>query len=78
MPLSNKQVSKLIGMVTDASPDTLDCDGCFAHIAEFAEAELTNREIPEALKAVQVHLSQCGCCKDEYNVLLDSLRELRS
>jgi hypothetical protein len=78
MPLSNKQVSTLIGMVTAASPDTLDCDGCFQRVAEFAEAELTNREIPAALKAVQVHLSQCGCCKDEYKVLLESLRELRS
>ena len=76
MPLSNDQIASLLGMVNASESDELDCDGCFARVAEFAEAELANREIPDALKAVQTHIRQCTCCKDEYNALLDGLREI--
>ena len=76
MPLSNDQIASLLGMVNASESDELDCDGCFARVAEFAEAELANREIPDALKAVQTHVQQCTCCKDEYNALLDGLREI--
>ena len=49
MPLSNDQIASLLGMVNASESDELDCDGCFARVAEFAEAELANREIPDAL-----------------------------
>lgn len=76
MPLSNEQVSTLISMVGSAAPDSVDCDGCFRRLAEFAEAEITNREIPDALNAIETHLAQCACCKDEYSALLEGLREI--
>ena len=76
MPLSNKQISSLLGMIASTEQDDLDCDSCFDHLAEFAENELANREVPEAMKAVEVHLRQCPCCKDEYKALLDGLSAL--
>ena len=76
MPLSTEQLSTLLGMITTSEPDSLDCDGCSEHLAEFAEAELTSREIPEAIRTVEIHLRQCACCKDEYNALLEGLRAL--
>jgi len=33
-------------------------------------------EVSEALKAVEVHLRQCMCCKDEYESLKDGLVEM--
>ena len=78
MTLSKEQISKLLGMITSATDDSIDCDGCFDHLAEFADAELSGREIPDALKAVEVHLSQCGCCQDEYEALLTGLQEIAS
>jgi predicted anti-sigma-YlaC factor YlaD len=63
-------------MIASSQPDSLDCDGCFAQIAEFAELELASKDIPEALQAVKTHLEQCICCKDEYAALLEALREL--
>lgn len=77
MSLSRKQIEKLLGMVSDTEPDALDCDGCYEQLAEFAEAQLTTRELPDALKAVETHLRQCGCCQDEYNTLLEGLRMLQ-
>ena len=76
MPISNDQIASLLGMINDAKPDDLDCDGCLEHLAEFAENELANREIPEALKAVQTHIEQCKCCRDEYAALLAGLKEI--
>lgn len=76
MPLSKKEVATLLGMVAGTETDTMDCDGCFQHMAEFAELELAGREIPDALKAIQRHLEQCPCCKDEFSALVVGLNAL--
>ena len=76
MPLSKEQVASLIGMVASGEPDELDCDGCFEQLAVFAETQLTSREIPEALLAIETHLQQCACCQDEFNALMEGLRAL--
>ena len=78
MPLSQEQIAKLLGLVASVEPDRLDCDGCFSQLAEFAELELTQREIPDALRAVEMHLEQCVCCQDEYSALLEGLRALQA
>ena len=76
MALSNDQIAKLLTLVGTAETDELDCGGCFDHMSQFAEAELLNREIPDALKAIEKHLDQCPCCQDEYNALLEGLRAI--
>ncbi|MEM6692227.1 MAG: hypothetical protein AAF664_22550 [Planctomycetota bacterium] len=73
MSLSRKQTQDLIDSVSSAKPDELDCDGCHELMAEFAELELSGKEIPEAMQAVRRHLDQCVCCNDEYNALLEAL-----
>ena len=64
-------------MISSAQADSLDCDGCYDQLAEFADAQLAGRELPDALKAVESHLHQCCCCKDEYKALLEGLREIQ-
>ena len=76
MTLSNDQIKNLMAMVGETEADHLDCDGCFEHLAEFAEQSLAGRELPEALKAVETHLQQCPCCKDEYQALMEGLRAI--
>ena len=49
------------------------CEGCFALVAELAEAERRGDAISEALKPVRVHFSQCPCCVYEYATLLEAL-----
>lgn len=78
MSLSKDQVSLLLGMVVSAEPDELDCDGCLGRVAEFAELHVACKEIPEAMKAVEIHLEQCMCCKDEFNALLKGLSVIAS
>ncbi len=76
MPISKEQISTLMSLITSSESDSLDCDGCFAQVSEFADIVLTNKEIPAALKSVENHLQQCMCCKDEFAALLDGLREM--
>lgn len=76
MSLSKEQTESLLAMIATSKEDSLDCDGCFEHLAEFVEHELASREIPEALALVARHLDQCACCNDEHNALLEALRSL--
>ncbi len=76
MPLSEEQIAKLLKLVAQTRDDGLDCDGCYEHLAEFAETTLAQREIPEALAAVETHLQQCPCCRSEFQTLLDGLQSL--
>ena len=76
MALTHEQIDKLLTLVGTTQDDPLDCDGCMAHIAEFADALLMNRSLSEALQAVEVHLESCLCCADEYQALLDGLQGL--
>lgn len=78
MPLSEEQVSALLGMVVSTKPDAMDCDGCFQHLAEFAEFELAGRAIPDALRTIETHMVQCPCCQDEFNALLAALRAIQN
>lgn len=68
------QISGLVKLIAIAVPDQLDCDGCFELSAEFADAELSGRDLPNALQAVQNHLNQCPCCAYEYQALLEAIR----
>lgn len=68
------QIRDLLTSIAEAAPDGMDCDGCFAVIAEFAEAELRGEGLPAALAPVRAHISQCRCCAYEYATLLEAVR----
>ena len=78
MSLSNEQISELVRLAATSGTDVLDCDGCFAHLAEFAELQLARKEVPDALKAVEAHLQQCQCCQAEFEALMEALRSLEN
>ena len=69
------QVQKLLTAVSRAVPDQLDCDGCFALVAELADAEKRGDDVSQALRAARNHFSQCPCCAYEYAALLEALQE---
>jgi hypothetical protein len=74
--LSPENIKKLIELVATTQDDSLDCDGCMEHIAEFAEAHLAGRSLSAALASVRTHLESCGCCQHEYEALLAALGAL--
>lgn len=76
--LSNEQIQTLVGLIATTQSDSISCDDCFGQVGEFAEKSLQGVELSEGMKAIQRHLSQCPCCKGEYEALMDALREIEA
>ena len=74
MTITYAQAVKMLTLVSEAVPDQLDCDGCFEMLSEFAERELRGDELSATLKLVEVHLTQCSCCRYEYETLIEAIR----
>ena len=76
MSLSTEQIQTLVGLIVTTEPDQISCDDCFGQIGEFAEKSLEGRDLPQGMQVIQRHLTQCPCCKGEYEALLDALKEI--
>ncbi len=73
---AQEKINKLMGLVTSVEMDELDCDECYGRVAEYAENLLLSRGYTEAMFAIQRHLEQCPCCRDEFDALMEGLRAL--
>jgi predicted anti-sigma-YlaC factor YlaD len=58
-----------------ALTDTLACDACHSHLAEYALALELAQPLSPALRAVEHHLAQCEACRADY-VALEALSRL--
>lgn len=74
--ISPEQSRWLIQAIASVRPDPLDCDDCYAHMAEFVETELSGQPVSEALRRVEHHLTQCPCCADEHAALVTAMKSL--
>lgn len=74
--LTSEQIQTLAGLISTTQPDHLSCDQCFGRIAEFAELALEGQPLSAGMQVIQRHLQQCPCCKDEYEALLEALKEI--
>lgn len=73
MNITSSQALDLLASICIAVPDALGCDGCFALIPAFADAQTSRDDLSLLLQAVQIHLSQCACCRYEYETLRESM-----
>ena len=78
MSLTDKQIEGLMHLIGLTRDQEINCNECLEKVAEFAECELSGKPIPDALKAVQHHLSLCTECCEEYESLRVALDHLRS
>lgn len=76
MPLSKDQIATLLTLVAGATEDEMSCDDCFAHVAQFVEAELQGATLCESMLKIKNHMQNCPCCKDEYNALMEAVTHL--
>ena len=74
MTLKENEIKALIDLLGKTRDREIDCDACLEQVAVFAEQQLSGKEVPEAMNAVQRHLDVCGECREEYRVLMDVLR----
>ena len=78
MSFTTEQIHGLMSQIGITRESELNCNECLHHVAEFAECELTGKQVPEALEAVRLHLSLCIECKEECDELLNVLRSMES
>ena len=76
MKLTPEQIDGLVNLIGITRESELNCEECLDRVAEFAEIELADRPVPEALKSVEHHLSLCIECREEYQTLLKALANL--
>ena len=76
MSLSREEIGDLLRLIGLTRDEEIDCEGCVALVAEFAERELAGRSVPTALEAVAHHLSICSECCEEYGALLKALEAM--
>ena len=74
MSLTQNQISTLMQLVAETTPDEMDCTGCLDHLAEFAETHLAGRPLSDALAEVQTHMKNCPCCEHEFQSFLEALQ----
>ncbi len=72
MPLSRNKLERLLHLVSTTQDDSIDCDQCLEHIAEYAEEHLQELTPCEQLIAIKVHLESCPCCQDEFTVFMEA------
>lgn len=77
MKLTRDLLQRLITRVAGTREREMDCGACFDELDRYAEHQLEGREIGEVVPALEQHLEQCPCCRDEYAALLDALRATR-
>lgn len=75
MPTS-AQLRTLLEMLDATRAREMSCDECLAEVAEYLEAEGSDRPLSETLTAVRQHLAFCAECREEYETLVAALQAL--
>ena len=76
MSLTKPEITRLLELVSQTKGHELNCEECLAHVAAFAESQLSGRSLSTDLQMVEQHLAVCDECREEYEALrltLDSL-----
>ena len=55
--------------------EEIGCDECFERLDRFVEMELSGLDAAAAMPLVEDHLDKCGDCREEFEALLEALRE---
>lgn len=78
MKITKDFIKKLIKAAFNSHPDEIGCDDCFDELHEFAEMKLEGKSPEEAMPLVQDHLERCGECREEFEALLEAMKNLKS
>lgn len=68
-------LEKIVMAVSRTREDEIGCDDCFERLDRFVEMELSGLDAAAAMPLVEDHLDKCGDCREEFEALLEALRE---
>lgn len=78
MKLTKDLLKKLIKTASKTRENEIGCDDCYDKLHEFAEMKLMGKSPEKAMPLVEDHLKRCGDCKEEFEMLLESLESLKT
>lgn len=78
MPLSFETLKQIVRDALQVRDVELSCDECMDQLDRYVEHMLAGKELPEALKLVEDHLSFCNHCTEQFKALLAALQELQA
>jgi hypothetical protein len=78
MTISEEQLKSFLKCIAETVPDELDCDRCLELLPIYVDIFISGREMPIELQIVAVHLSQCECCREEFDVILACLQNIEA
>jgi hypothetical protein len=67
-------LDKLVRAVAETREEEIGCDECLEQLDRFVEMELAGLDAAAAMPLVRDHLDKCGDCREEFEMLLESLR----
>lgn len=76
MGFLQERVEQILDFIFVNEDSGIKCGECYAQIEKFVEIELRGESPAETMPATGKHLRRCLECREEYKILLDSLREL--
>lgn len=76
MALSRQEMKSLLRLIDVTHEYEINCEECLAKVNEFAECHVQGKVVSEGLQTVEQHLALCGECREEYQLLLETLTEL--
>lgn len=74
--LNRPALQMILGAIYSTREEEIDCDVCLEELDAFTERMLMGKEPTEAQVLVQDHLSRCGECREEYELLLTALQNI--
>ena len=75
MDENQKDLQKVLMTVSLTREEELGCEECFERVDRFVEAERSGLDAAAAMPLVGDHLNKCGDCREEFELLLEALRE---
>jgi hypothetical protein len=65
---------RLLRQLQETQDHELSCSECFDQLSDYVDLELAGQPVAERLPMLRQHLTQCGVCREEYQVLRELAR----
>jgi len=74
MSLPTEKLKGLVFSIFRTHREEIGCDECFEQVDLFAELVLAGKDAAKVMPHVYQHLAICKACREEFEMLLASLR----
>lgn len=76
MKLNTDILRNMLRAVIGTNEKEIGCGECFDELDKFIEMKLAGKSPEQAMPLVQDHLQRCKDCREEYEALLEALKNL--